>query len=91
MSHILSLIVPSDETASVGRAVDSINASLNTDKVELMELDLASFDKVRSFVKEWRSKNQPLHILVNNAGMPESHMNPKPKVPSTLDPKYIVM
>ena len=50
-------------------AVEAINASLKTDKVELMELDLASFDKIRSFAKEWRSKKQPLHILINNAGV----------------------
>ena len=64
---------------AIYRAVDSINASLNTDNVELMELDLATFDKVRSFVKEWRSKNQPLHILVNNAGVLDSFLMPQSK------------
>jgi NAD(P)-dependent dehydrogenase (short-subunit alcohol dehydrogenase family) len=50
-------------------AADSINKSLNTDKVEMMELDIGSFDKIRSFVKEFRSKNQPIHMLINNAGI----------------------
>lgn len=33
-----------------------------------MQLDLESFDSVRSFVDNFRKKEIPLHILVNNAG-----------------------
>lgn len=33
-----------------------------------MPLDVGSFEKIRSFVKEFKAKNCPLHILVNNAG-----------------------
>lgn len=33
-----------------------------------MPLDVGSFEKIRSFVKEFKAKNLPLHILVNNAG-----------------------
>ena len=50
------------------RATDAINASLGTDKVEFMELDVGSFEKIRSFVSNFKAKNQPIHILVNNAG-----------------------
>jgi short-subunit dehydrogenase len=34
-----------------------------------MPLDVGSFEKIRSFVKEFKAKNFPLHILVNNAGV----------------------
>ena len=50
------------------RATDAINASLGTDKVEFMELDVGSFEKIRSFVSKFKAKKQPIHILVNNAG-----------------------
>ncbi|KAK9812671.1 hypothetical protein WJX72_001593 [[Myrmecia] bisecta] len=50
-------------------AEQMINDSLGTDNVEMMELDLAKFDKVRSFVKEFREKHDKLHVLVNNAGV----------------------
>ena len=48
------------------RATDMINASLGTDKVEFMELDVGSFEKIRSFVSKVRAKNHPINILVNN-------------------------
>ncbi|KAK9918036.1 hypothetical protein WJX75_000706 [Coccomyxa subellipsoidea] len=50
-------------------ATDSINACLKTSNVEFMPLDVGSFEKIRSFVKEFKAKNFPLHILVNNAGI----------------------
>ena len=33
-----------------------------------MELDVGSFEKIRSFVGKFKANNQPIHILVNNAG-----------------------
>ena len=33
-----------------------------------MELDVGSFEKIRSFVSKFKAKKQPIHILVNNAG-----------------------
>ena len=50
------------------RATEAINASLGTDKVEFMELDVGSFEKIRSFVSNFKARKQPVHILVNNAG-----------------------
>ena len=38
-------------------------------KVEYLLVDLASFSSVKNFVKTFREKNLPLHILVNNAGI----------------------
>ena len=38
-------------------------------KVEYLLVDLASFASVKDFVKTFKEKNLPLHILVNNAGI----------------------
>jgi len=38
-------------------------------KVSFIELDLASLESVRQFVKEFKSLELPLHCLVNNAGI----------------------
>ena len=43
-----------------------INASLGADKVEFMELDVGSFEEIRSFVSKFRARNQLVNILVNN-------------------------
>ena len=44
-------------------------------KLEIQELDLASLESVRSFASEFRSKNEKLDLLINNAGvmMPPYH------------------
>lgn len=36
--------------------------------MELMQLDLASFESIRSFVKQFKKKHAHLHYLINNAG-----------------------
>jgi NAD(P)-dependent dehydrogenase (short-subunit alcohol dehydrogenase family) len=38
------------------------------DAIHLMICDLSSMDSVRQFAKEFRSKYDRLHVLVNNAG-----------------------
>ena len=38
-------------------------------KVEYLLVDLASFASVKDFVKTFKEKNLPLHILINNAGI----------------------
>ncbi|XP_050411953.1 uncharacterized protein LOC126826888 [Patella vulgata] len=37
--------------------------------VEMMELDLASFDKTMKFIEEFKDRHCPLHVLVCNAGL----------------------
>lgn len=44
-------------------------------KIELMHCNLASFDSIRSFVKEFKSKYDKLHLLINNAGIWETKRN----------------
>ena len=38
-------------------------------KVEYLLVDLASFTSVKDFVKTFKEKNLPLHILINNAAV----------------------
>ncbi|KAJ0536818.1 putative NADP-retinol dehydrogenase [Helianthus annuus] len=38
-------------------------------KIDVMELNLSSFESVARFADAWNSKNKPLNILINNAGM----------------------
>ena len=37
--------------------------------VEFLPLDLASFQSTKEFVRLFKEKNLPLHILINNAGV----------------------
>ncbi|KAL5731706.1 NADP-retinol dehydrogenase [Ranunculus cassubicifolius] len=46
--------------------VQNTNKLLN---IDVLELDLSSFDSVRRFADEWDRRAEPLHILVNNAGI----------------------
>ena len=38
-------------------------------KVEYLIVDLASFASVKDFIKTFKERNLPLHILVNNAAV----------------------
>ena len=38
-------------------------------KAEYLLVDLASFASVKDFVKTFKEKNLPLHILINNAAV----------------------
>eukprot|EP01130_Rhizamoeba_saxonica_P003934 TRINITY_DN1628_c0_g1_i2.p1 TRINITY_DN1628_c0_g1~~TRINITY_DN1628_c0_g1_i2.p1 ORF type:complete len:323 (-),score=54.82 TRINITY_DN1628_c0_g1_i2:231-1199(-) len=46
-----------------------IIADTNNDNVEILPLDLGSFQSVREFVQLFLEKGLPLHILINNAGV----------------------
>lgn len=37
--------------------------------IQVMELDLRSLESVERFANEWNSRNKPLNILINNAGI----------------------
>ena len=41
--------------------------------VEYMHLDLASLDSVRRFTSTLRDRDQPLDVLINNAGISWAH------------------
>jgi retinol dehydrogenase 12 len=57
-------------SASAGEAaVDAIKASTGSGAVSLLPLDLASLDSVRSCAATFLAREEPLHVLVNNAGV----------------------
>lgn len=49
-------------------AQQEIIEAAGNDLVDLMQLDVSSFDSIRKFVHAFESKNSKLDILVNNAG-----------------------
>ncbi|XP_064399277.1 retinol dehydrogenase 12-like isoform X2 [Halichondria panicea] len=51
-------------------AIAKIKESSDKDlKIEFMHLDLASFQATKDFVRAFKEKNLPLHILINNAAV----------------------
>ena len=51
------------------RAKDAINEHLGTNNVTTMQLDVAQFDNIRKFVDTFLARDEPLRILINNAGV----------------------
>lgn len=55
---------------SLGEALcDEINALPNTIKPHLLIADLADFAQIRSAVNAFLATHEPLHVLINNAGI----------------------
>jgi len=61
-------ILASRNLEATKKAAEQIKEETKKDHVEAMRLDLSDFQSVRTFVNEFKAKNLPLHILVNNAG-----------------------
>jgi len=53
-------------------AVKDIITSTGNSMVEMVELDLLSLESVRRFAQEISARPEPLHILINNAGMTDA-------------------
>lgn len=52
------------------QAIAKMKESSDKDlKVDFMKLDLASFQSTKDFVRAFKEKNLPLHILINNAAV----------------------
>lgn len=49
--------------------VHNISVETKNENLHLIQLNLASFDSIREFAKEFIKQNQPIHILINNAGV----------------------
>ena len=49
-----------------------------------MPLDVGSFEKIRAFVKDFKAKNQPLNILINNAGVKTLSQSLRPRLASVI-------
>jgi NAD(P)-dependent dehydrogenase (short-subunit alcohol dehydrogenase family) len=48
---------------------DELIKSSNNKKIDFLSCDLASFDSIRNCCKEFKSKYNKLHVLINNAGV----------------------
>ncbi|KAI9204138.1 uncharacterized protein BJ171DRAFT_582114 [Polychytrium aggregatum] len=50
-------------------AVSTIREQSKNDQVYFEHLDLASLQAVRDFASRWKNRNEPIDILINNAGV----------------------
>ncbi|XP_035682564.1 dehydrogenase/reductase SDR family member on chromosome X-like [Branchiostoma floridae] len=50
-------------------AIEHIKKSCPQAKVEFIRLDLASMKSIHQFVEKFKSRQLPLHLLINNAGV----------------------
>jgi retinol dehydrogenase 12 len=50
-------------------AVGAIRAATGSDQVEFLHLDLAELDSVRAAAQTFLARGEPLHVLINNAGV----------------------
>ena len=62
------VIITARDMDKARKAVDEIKASTGSD-VEIEELELGSFDRIRKFAERFLKKHDTLNILVNNAGV----------------------
>nr|XP_043636481.1 dehydrogenase/reductase SDR family member 12 isoform X2 [Erigeron canadensis] len=53
-------------------AVSDIQAATGNQKVYLEVCDLSSVNEIKSFTSRFRTKDVPIHVLVNNAGLLEN-------------------
>ncbi|KAK2420825.1 short-chain dehydrogenase TIC 32, chloroplastic [Trifolium repens] len=59
-----------------GREVkETILRNNSSAKIDMMELDLSSMESVRKFTSQFNSRNLPLNILINNAGIMATPFN----------------
>lgn len=63
------VIIACRHAGKAGSAVADIRNSTQNPNVEAMTLDLSSFDSIRQFVIDFKARELPLHVLINNAGI----------------------
>lgn len=51
------------------QAAEQLKKETGNPNVESMQLDLSSYASVKEFVEEFKKKQLPIDILINNAGM----------------------
>jgi NAD(P)-dependent dehydrogenase (short-subunit alcohol dehydrogenase family) len=66
---VAQVVLACRDIAKGDAARDQVLQELPEASIEVMQLDLASLASVRAFAEAFKSKNDSLHILVNNAGV----------------------
>ncbi len=69
------LVLPIRDSLKGDTLKDEILEQTPGAKIELMHCDLGSFASIRDFAKEFESRYDKLHILINNAGIWETKRN----------------
>ncbi|XP_071069559.1 retinol dehydrogenase 14-like isoform X7 [Dasypus novemcinctus] len=65
----MHVVIAGNNDAKAQEVLRKIKEETLNDKVEFLYCDLASMRSIRQFVQQFRMKNIPLHVLVNNAGV----------------------
>ncbi|XP_068928976.1 polyprenol dehydrogenase isoform X2 [Petaurus breviceps papuanus] len=65
----MHVIIAGNKEREGQEAVKKIKEETLNSKVEFLFCDLASMKSIRQFVEEFKKKNYPLHVLINNAGI----------------------
>lgn len=63
------VVLAARNRAKADDALAEARTRSGSDAIEVLDIDLASFESIRSFVAEFRSRHDRLHALVNNAGL----------------------
>uniref|UniRef100_A0A0K8RZG9 ALTE n=1 Tax=Crotalus horridus TaxID=35024 RepID=A0A0K8RZG9_CROHD len=63
----MHIIIAGNDEKKGQRSVMKIKEEILNAKVEFLYCDLASMKSIYQFVKEFKAKNCPLHVLINNA------------------------
>ncbi|KAI9281349.1 hypothetical protein BC943DRAFT_344255 [Umbelopsis sp. AD052] len=63
------VIVASRNSSKGQEAVNEIKAETGNELIEYLQLDLMSLASVTKFIEEFKAKNLPIHVLLNNAGI----------------------
>jgi len=50
-------------------AAEDIKKDTGNENISVMQLDLGSLESVREFATNWKQKDAPIHLLINNAGI----------------------
>jgi NAD(P)-dependent dehydrogenase (short-subunit alcohol dehydrogenase family) len=64
-----SVIMAARNETKAQQAIDKIKYLHPEDKVSFTKVDLSSLASVKEFAETINAKNEPVHILVNNAGV----------------------
>ena len=64
-----TVFITARSAAKGRRAIDQLTAASGSDRLRLLELELGDLDSVRACANAFAGSGQPLHGLINNAGL----------------------